>query len=340
MALRAAAWIPRRSLSRMELRHLRYFVAIAEHEHIGRAARVLHVSSSPLSRQIHQLEEDIGVQRLARVGRRVQLTEAGKVFQREARETLAHIDRAIATAQAASRGEVGRLRVAFVEVRRIAESTPPAVRQFRARHPHVTVELVPMRMREQLEAFDAGRIDALEIDALLTFRVGREPPGFNVEQLFTERLELMVARDHALARQKRVKARDLVGVPIIWMPRDGAPFYYDLVRTALNDHGIRPRHRRRDDEPDRAPESRRQRDGRDLRLAVRALQGGGRAPGRRPAPRLRRRVAVAATGLSAVAAACLPRHPRRCSAAPRPAPSRRLLRGPGQALCAISSYDR
>ncbi len=97
-----------------------------------------------------------------------------------------------------------------------------------------------MRMREQLEAFDAGRIDALEIDALLTFRVGREPPGFNVEPLFTERLELMVARDHALARQKRVKARDLVGVPIIWMPRDGAPFYYDLVRTALNDHGIQP----------------------------------------------------------------------------------------------------
>jgi len=224
----------------MELRHLRYFVAIAEHEHIGRAARVLHVSSSPLSRQIHQLEEDIGVQLLARVGRRVQLTEAGKVFQREARETLARIDRAIATAQAASRGEVGRLRVAFVEVRRIAESIPPAVRQFRARHPHVTVELVPMRMREQLEAFDTGRIDALEIDALLTFRVGREPPGFNVEQLFTERLELMVARDHALARKKRVKARDLVGVPIIWMPRDGAPFYYDLVRTALNDHGIRP----------------------------------------------------------------------------------------------------
>src|SRR3989454_94732 len=175
MALRAAAWIPRRSLSRMELRHLRYFVAIAGHEHIGRAARVLHVSSSPLSRQIHQLEEDIGVQLLARVGRRVQLTEAGKVFQREARETLAGIDRAIATAQAASRGEVGRLRVAFVEVRRIAESIPPAVRQFRARHPRVTVELVPMRMREQLEAFDAGRIDALEIDALLTFRVGREP---------------------------------------------------------------------------------------------------------------------------------------------------------------------
>jgi Bacterial regulatory helix-turn-helix protein, lysR family len=68
----------------MELRHLRYFVAIAEHEHIGRAARMLHVSSSPLSRQIHQLEEDIGVQLLARVGRRVRLTEAGKVFQREA----------------------------------------------------------------------------------------------------------------------------------------------------------------------------------------------------------------------------------------------------------------
>jgi len=86
----------------MELRHLRYFVAVAEHEHIGQAARVLRVSSSPLSRQIHQLEEEIGVPLLARVGRRVRLTEAGKVFQQEAREALARIDRAIATAQASS----------------------------------------------------------------------------------------------------------------------------------------------------------------------------------------------------------------------------------------------
>jgi len=214
----------------MELRHLRYFVAIAEHEHIGRAARVLHVSSSPLSRQIHQLEEDIGVQLLARVGRRVQLTEAGKVFQREARETLARIDRAIATAQAASRGEVGRLRVAFVEVRRIAEIIPPAVSH-----------TAPRMSRSnwcRCACANSSRHSTPGGSTHWNRRVvdvqGRPvPPGFNVEPLFTERLELMVARDHALARQKRVKARDLVGVPIIWMPRDGAPFYYDLVRTAL-----------------------------------------------------------------------------------------------------------
>ncbi len=107
----------------------------------------------------------LSVRLLARVGRRVQLTEAGKVFHQEAREALARIDRAIATAQAASRGEVGRLRIAFVEARRIAEIIPTAVRQFRARPPQVTLELVPMRIREQLEAFDAGRIDALDIDA-------------------------------------------------------------------------------------------------------------------------------------------------------------------------------
>ena len=224
----------------MELRHLRYFVAIADHEHVGRAARALHVSASPLSRQIRQLEDEIGVSLLARVGRRVQLTDAGKVFHQEAREALARIDRAVATAQAANRGEVGRLRIAFIEVRRIAEIIPTAVRQFRARHPHVTVELVPMRWREQVEAFDAGRIDALGIDALLTFKVDRDLPGFDVEQLFTEPLELKVARNHALAKTKRVKARDLVGVPIIWMPREGAPFYYDVVRAALNSHGIEP----------------------------------------------------------------------------------------------------
>ena len=224
----------------MELRHLRYFVAIAEHEHIGRASRVLHVSSSPLSRQIHQLEDEIGVSLFARVGRRVQLTDAGKVFHREAREALARVDRAVATAQAAGRGELGRLRVAFIEVRRIAEIIPAAVRQFRARHPRVTLELVPMRWQEQLEAFDAGRIAASEIDALLTFKPDRELPGFSVERLFTERLELMVARESSLAKRRRVNARDLVGTPIIWMPREGAPFYYDRVRTALSDHGIEP----------------------------------------------------------------------------------------------------
>jgi DNA-binding transcriptional LysR family regulator len=227
-------------MRRMELRHLRYFIAIAEHEHIGRAARMLHVSSSPLSRQMHQLEEEIGVRLLARVGRRVQLTDAGKVFHQEARDALARIDRAVASAQAASRGELGRLRIAFVEANRIAEMIPTAVRQFRARHPHIALELLPMRLHEQIEAFDAGRIDALGIDGLLTFRGARELPGFNVETLFAERMHLMVARDHALARKKRVTARDLTGVPIIWLPRDGSPFYYDLLRTALHEHGVQP----------------------------------------------------------------------------------------------------
>jgi DNA-binding transcriptional LysR family regulator len=224
----------------MELRHLRYFVAIAEHEHIGRAARVLHVSSSPLSRQMHQLEEEIGVRLVARVGRRIQLTDAGKVFHREAREALARIDRSIATAQAASRGEVGRLRIGFVETKRIAERLPATVRQFRARHPHVALELLPMRWREQIEALEAGRMEALGFDALLTLTGGREVPGFNMEPLFSERMHLFVARDHPLARKKRIMTRDLAGVPVIWAPCDSAHFYYGLVRAALYDHGVEP----------------------------------------------------------------------------------------------------
>ncbi len=225
---------------RMELRHLRYFVAIAEHEHIGRAARVLHVSSSPLSRQIHQLEDEIGVRLFERVGRGIQLTEAGRVFHQEAREALARLDRSVATAQAASRGELGRLRIGFLESRRIAELIPTTVRQFRARHPQVALELLPMRWREPVEVLDPGRIEALGIDALLTIKGGRDVPGFNVETLFVDRMHLVVARDHALARKKRVTTRDLAGVPVIWSPRDSANFYHVLVRTALNDQGIQP----------------------------------------------------------------------------------------------------
>jgi DNA-binding transcriptional LysR family regulator len=98
----------------MELRHLRYFVAVAEELHFGRAAARLHMAQPPLSQQIQSLEEELGVQLFQRTKRSVQLTDSGIVFLEEARLTLAQAERAMVAAQRASRGEIGRLVIGFV----------------------------------------------------------------------------------------------------------------------------------------------------------------------------------------------------------------------------------
>src|SRR5512141_538035 len=97
----------------MELRHLRYFVAVAEEEHLGRAARRLHVSPPPLSKQIQQLEDELGVPLFARIGRGLQLTEGGRVFLGRARGILADVAKSVTDVQAIARGEAGHLTLGF-----------------------------------------------------------------------------------------------------------------------------------------------------------------------------------------------------------------------------------
>jgi DNA-binding transcriptional LysR family regulator len=219
----------------MEIRHLRYFVAVGEHEHIGRAAQRLHVSPSPLSRQIHEVEEELGVELFVRVGRGLRLTDAGKVFLDEARDVLARLDRAMTAVRAAGRGETGSLRIGFVENSDIAGLIPTTVRLYRDRHPNVRLELVPMSRHEQLLA-----LDARQIDAALMFKVGPDPQGLSIDTLFVRRILLVVPRDHALATKRRVVARDLVGVPMIWLTRHDMPFYLDFISAALRERGVDP----------------------------------------------------------------------------------------------------
>ncbi|HTB57467.1 MAG TPA: LysR family transcriptional regulator [Polyangia bacterium] len=220
----------------MELRHLRYFVAVADEQHVGRAAARLHVSASPLSRQIHELEREVGAPLLERVGRGVRLSRAGATFAAEARAILAAVDRAVRQAQAAQRGEVGHLAIGFVESPAVTPLVPLIAGQFRRRHPGVTLELLPLTGDELRLALGGQRISAA-----LIFLVVDPDPAFPSELLFREPIRLAVPRAHPLARRRSVLIRDLHDQPFVWSPRpDRAPFL-DTMWAMLRTHGVTPR---------------------------------------------------------------------------------------------------
>src|SRR5262249_37069277 len=141
----------------MELRHLRYFVAVAEELHFGRAAARVRIAQPALSRQIRHLEDELGLSVLERNRRRVALTPAGARFLDDARQILAHVDRAVASARRAARGEEGSLRVAYVPAV-VFPRLPDIIRTFRRRLPTVDVELADMTPAQQSEALLGGRV--------------------------------------------------------------------------------------------------------------------------------------------------------------------------------------
>jgi len=127
----------------VELRHLRYFVAVGEEEHFGQAAERLHVVQPALTRQVRQLEEEIGCALFERLKRGVRLTEAGKSFLHEARRLLAELGHSIDRTRLVAQGKVGRLRVGFADTATYSGKLPSILRDFRARWPDVQLELFP-----------------------------------------------------------------------------------------------------------------------------------------------------------------------------------------------------
>ncbi|HET9317963.1 MAG TPA: LysR substrate-binding domain-containing protein [Vicinamibacteria bacterium] len=218
--------------SRVELRHLRYFVALAEELHFGRAAERLHISQPPLSQQIAALEKEIGVTLLRRTSRSVALTEAGRLFLAEARETLALAGRAVDLARRAATGEVGRVQVGFVPACGVI---PAAVRRFTRRFPNVQLTLRHMASAEQLDALRRGGIDVgfvhLPIDA----------PDVACELVESHPLFAAVPARHPLSRRRRVSWRALGGETFIGFPRQAAPGAHDALMGQLRRAGLVPR---------------------------------------------------------------------------------------------------
>jgi DNA-binding transcriptional LysR family regulator len=208
----------------MELRHLRYFVAVGEEQHYKRAAQRLRVAQPALSRQIQDLEEEIGFKLFDRLPRGVKISAAGKSFLEDARRILHEVNEAAVRAKRVASGQSGTLRVGFVESISWHGVVPDSFRQFRERHPGAELQLKPASSFEHTEAIHSGLLDAGFVFTIAN--IGRE-----LAQLPIASLNLMLAapKGHPLTEFKRLRLRDLNDAAFVWFPRRESPAYYDRL---------------------------------------------------------------------------------------------------------------
>lgn len=211
----------------MELRQLRYFVAVAEELHFRRAAARLHMSQPPLSQQIAALETELGCRLLARTRRQVELTPAGTAFLRDARALLADLEDAASHARALGEGLSGVLRVSFVGSA-LFSIVPTLVQRFRQIRPGVSLELRESSTVDQLRALQSGAIDAGLVRPPL-----QPPPGIRLEPIAAEPTIAAVPADHPLARLRRIPLARLAAEPIVLFSREQAPGFHDLIVNRL-----------------------------------------------------------------------------------------------------------
>ena len=221
----------------MELRHLRYFVAVAEELHFGRAAERLNIAQPPLSRQIRDLERELGTSLFERGPRGATLTPAGRAFLPEARLTLAQAERAQRTAQRAARGETGRLRVGFVDAATNSGILPDVLGFFRMHLPSIGLSLFEMDPLQQAEALRDGRID---------IGILQSPPPdadrwLRVESVHVEPLVAALPQGHRLTNRARLSLADFSEEPFILFPRHVAPTLYDDIMARCRGARFSPR---------------------------------------------------------------------------------------------------
>jgi len=208
----------------MELRHLRYFVAVGEEQHYGRAARRLRMAQPALSRQIQDLEEEIGFKLFERLPRGVKINPAGTLFLEEARRVLQQVNEATMRAKRVAFGQSGTLRVGFVESISWHGVVPDSFRQFRERQPDAELEVKPLSSLEQIEALRSGKLEAGFVHAITN-------PDRELAQLEVCLLNLMLAapKGHPLTNLKKVRLRDLRDAAFVWFPRRESPIYFDQL---------------------------------------------------------------------------------------------------------------
>jgi DNA-binding transcriptional LysR family regulator len=208
----------------MELRHLRYFVAVGEEQHYGRAAIRLRVAQPALSRQIQDLEQEVGFKLFERLPRGVKLSAAGKLFLQDARRILQEVNEAAERAGRVARGLSGTLRVGFTENASWRGVVPDSFRRFREKQPGAELQLQPEASLAQLEAIRSGRLDGGFVNFM-----PKSDPELHQLLVATQHIELAVPKRHALTKLKKLRLRDLTDVPFVWFPRWASPVFYDRL---------------------------------------------------------------------------------------------------------------
>lgn len=223
----------------MDIRQLRYFVAVAEELNFSRAALRLHMSQPPLSQQVKAMEEELGAVLLERNRRRVRLTEPGRLFLEQARSILAQLDDAGDAVRRAARGEAGEIRMAFTGSVPMFEPFPRFIQAFRERFPGVRVEMGHMSSGAQLQAIADGRIDVGFLRPSHQFAPG---PDIEVRSIWEDELMAVLPAAHRLARARGgVRMADLAEESFINFPRGAGCGLHDHVMGLCNQAGFAPR---------------------------------------------------------------------------------------------------
>ncbi len=218
----------------MEFRHLESFLVVADELNVGRAAERLHMTQPTLSRQIAALERDVGVPLFHRVKRRFTLTPAGEVFRDSARDIVRRADDAARDAQRAHRGDIGTLRVRFVQSATF-EALPRLLGAFRASYPAVVLDVEAMTTLRQTAALLAGQIDV----GLL--RPPIHEPALSTRIISRDPLVVALPAGHRLARRRRVRLDALADEPFVIYTRSYGPSVQDAILGHCLAAGFSPR---------------------------------------------------------------------------------------------------
>ena len=218
----------------MELRHLRYFIAVAKHGSFNRAAQTLHLTQPALSRQVKDLEEELSVPLLVRGKNAVTLTAAGDLFYEEAREILSRAE--LAVQRVRNQPQTDILCVGYAPSA-TAGALPHALQKFHAEHPRVRVELADLFPKDMMKKARDG-----ELDIVITLESPGAPvPHFRWEELYRIRVVLVMPANHALAKLKRIPLSRLRDVPLVGLAPESFPEYVPHIKKILKPFNITPR---------------------------------------------------------------------------------------------------
>ncbi|GEN34901.1 MULTISPECIES: LysR family transcriptional regulator [Aneurinibacillus] len=217
----------------MELRHLEYFMAVAEELNFSRAAARLNITQPPLSQQIQQLERELGVPLFHREKKRIQLTGAGELFLVEVRRILAGVSHAVKVAQRAHRGEVGSLVVGFVGSATY-DILPAVIREYQLRFPDVHISLYEMSTPEQIEALRQNRID------IGILRPPVSDPALRTNIVQAAPCVLALPKNHPLLEKKEIRLVDTAHFPFVALSRKTWAGLYDEFLSLCNRMGFHP----------------------------------------------------------------------------------------------------